>query len=154
MLFRSSGGGIGISAYGSDIMNSGVNGPFYVYLATSGNKDSAGPVNVAYGATWDSNTETIGVAVDMTNGKIFFAKNNTWQASGDPVAGTNAAFTGISGTLFPWMGLNNTSGSTRNINLGQQPFVYTPPSGYQALCAPNLAAPTIKNGAGYMAATT
>ena len=55
----SSGGGIGISAYGSDIMNSGVSGPFYVYLATSGNKDSAGPVNVAYGASWDSNTETI-----------------------------------------------------------------------------------------------
>lgn len=36
--------------------------------------------------------DIVGVAIDSANGKIWFAKNNTWQG-GDPAAGTGAAYT-------------------------------------------------------------
>ena len=33
------------------------------------------------------------MAFDTENRKLFFAKNGTWQNSGDPAAGSNEAFT-------------------------------------------------------------
>ena len=57
--------------------------------------------------------------------------------------------TGLTASQFPY-GITQAA----NWNFGQRPFTGTVPSTYSALCAPNLAAPTIKNGAGYMAATT
>jgi len=40
------------------------------------------------------------------------------------------------------------------INFGQRPFSYTPPTGFVALNTYNLPTPTISNGANYFAATT
>jgi hypothetical protein len=50
---------------------------------------------------------------------------------------------------------NYTSGSAMSsqVNFGQRPFTYTPPTGFVALNTQNLPAPTISNGASYMAAT-
>jgi len=39
-------------------------------------------------STWTQN-DIIGVAVDLDNSKLFFAKNGTWQNSSDPANGTN-----------------------------------------------------------------
>jgi hypothetical protein len=44
--------------------------------------------------------------------------------------------------------------NSQNINFGQRPFSYTPPTGFVALNTQNLPTPTISNGASYMAATT
>ena len=57
--------------------------------------------------------------------------------------------TGLTVSQFPY-GITQAA----NWNFGQRPFTGTVPSTYSALCAPNLPTPTIKNGAGYMAATT
>ena len=49
----------------------------------------------SYGDTWTSG-DIIGVALDMDNKKLYFAKNGTWQDSGDPTSGatgTGAAYT-------------------------------------------------------------
>jgi len=97
----------------------------------------------SYGNSWTTN-DVIGVAFDADNGKLFFAKNNTWQNSGDPVAGTNAAFTGISGTYVAHSG--GSQGFTATFNFGQRAFAYTPPTGYKALNTQNLPEPTIKDG--------
>ena len=43
--------------------------------------------------------------------------------------------------------------NTLAINYGQQPFSYTPPTGFNALNTYNLPTPAIKNGALYNAAT-
>lgn len=96
------------------------------------------------GASYGSYTvgQLVGVALDLDNGKIWFSCNGTWQASGDPAAGTNAAFTGISGTYFPEYGLNGSS-TNGYANFGQRPFSYTPPSGFVALNTQNLPAGTI-----------
>jgi hypothetical protein len=109
--------------------------------------------NTAYGSTYTTG-DIIGIAYDGTNNKIWFSKNGTWQASGDPAAGTNAAFTTNSGTSY-YFGVAG-AGATQsvwNCNFGQRPFAYTPPTGYVALNTYNLPTPTILQGNKYMDAT-
>jgi len=114
----------------------------YGYTGTA-NKGSNGSYS-AYGATYTVN-DIIGVAVDMDAGTLVFYKNGTSQGT---------AYTGISGTYVPVVG-NGNSGSTKGYaaNFGQQPFTYTAPSGFKALCTQNLPTPTISNGANYNAST-
>lgn len=115
----------------------------YGYYWTNGNKYVNG-VSSAYGASYAIN-DVIGVALDLTALTITFYKNNVSQG----------AITGVPAGTY-CAGITNAAGitTTGNINFGQQPFTYTPPSGYKALCTANLATPTIANGAQYMAATT
>jgi hypothetical protein len=109
-----------------------------------------GGTSSAYGATYAS-PDVIGVALDLDNGAIYFAKNNTWQNSGVPTSGsskTGAAFTSFSGSYTPMAcGFN---GATATLNFGQRPFAYTAPSGFKALCTTNLPEPTIVKGNSYM----
>jgi hypothetical protein len=103
---------------------------------TTGNK--YGGSSAAYGNTFAAD-DVIGCALDLDNGKIWWSKNGVWQASGDPAAGTNAAFTSISGTFVPGIGNGGVgSFSTVNVNFGQRPFTYTPPSGFKSLNTFNL----------------
>jgi len=112
---------------------------------TTGNKYNPSTAT-AYGNTFTTN-DVIGVALDMDNGKIYFSKNGTFQNSGDPVAGTNAAFTSISGTYTPSVSNGGTGSScTVEANFGQRPFAYTPPTGFRSLCTTNLPATAIGFG--------
>lgn len=108
----------------------------FVYLG-SGNKGGNGS-SVAYGATYTTG-DLIGIALDMDNGTITFYKNNTSQG---------VAFnTGISGkTLRPFLGTASASNTTYDVNFGQRPFTYTPPTGYVALNTYNLPTSTIVKG--------
>ena len=38
--------------------------------------------------TYGLETNIIGIALDMDNGKLYFAKDDTWQNSGDPTSGS------------------------------------------------------------------
>lgn len=70
------------------------------------------------------------IAVDRAANKIWFGKNGTWNDSGDPAAGTGAAATNLSGSLY-LIGLVN---STSQITLvAAADFAYSPPSGFSAL---------------------
>lgn len=69
------------------------------YYATNGAKVNSGN-QTAYGDIFTTG-DVIGVAIDADVGKIWFSKNGVWQASGDPAAGTNYAFTGASGPFYP-----------------------------------------------------
>jgi hypothetical protein len=85
----------------------------------------------AYGTAYAA-TNVLMIALDMDNGKVFFGKSGTWQASGDPAAGTNAAFTGLSGTLMAiWGDAGGTSPAATG-NWGQSAFTYSAPSGFSA----------------------
>jgi hypothetical protein len=81
------------------------------------------------------------LAVDLANNKGWIGKNNTWfngstGTDGNPSAGTNATFTFSSPPqLFV---LAHGYSSTMNINFGQQPWTYTPPTNYTALNTFNL----------------
>lgn len=104
-------------------------------------------------SSWTTN-DVIGVAWDVDAGKIWFAKNNTWQ-SGSPSAGTSPTNTFTAGlSLLPEIYTDNSAGTkSGSFNFGQRPFSYTPPSGFKALNTLNLPTPTIANGALYMAAS-
>jgi hypothetical protein len=97
------------------------------------------------------------IAVDLANNKGWIGKNNTWfngstGTDGDPATGANPTFTFSSPPeLFV---LAHCYSSTINVNFGQRPFAYTPPSGFKALNTFNLPEPSIDNGGLYMAATT
>jgi hypothetical protein len=97
-------------------------------------------------------------AYDADSGKFWFGKNNSWYDSsgtttGNPATGSNQTLTASAKEWFPFFQGNNTS-SVANLNFGQRPFSYTPPTGFVALNTQNLPTPTISNGAAYMAATT
>jgi hypothetical protein len=89
--------------------------------------------------------DVIQFAIDVDAGKVWFGKNNTWGASGDPAAGTNAAFTNVTGPIAPAHG-NGGSNIAFSSNFGQRPFAYTPPTGFKSLCTTNLPDPTIADG--------
>lgn len=123
-----------------------------------GNKynNQGGTSGTAYGSAWTTAGDVLMVALDATNSKLWFGKNGTWFASGDPVAGTNAAFTNVTGgELMPAIGDGSGSGVyAAACNFGQRPFTYTPPSGFVALNTQNLPDSTIKKGNQYFDATT
>ena len=116
------------------------------YYTSNGQKYNNG-TGTAYGSAY-SPSNPIGVALDMDNGRIWFSRNGVWEASGDPAAGTNAAFTGITGEVVPAFGLDSIS-TAASANFGQRPFSYTPPSGFRALNTLNLPEPTIRRGSDY-----
>lgn len=112
---------------------------YRTFNAIDGTKNN-GSSSTAYGSAAASGS-IVGCAVDMDAGKIWFSVNNVWQASGNPTAGTNAAFTDLTGSVIPlFTTYVNSAGNTSTIvtNFGQRPFAYTAPSGFKALCTQNL----------------
>lgn len=121
----------------------GGNAGGYSCFGNNGNKYNNNSSS-AYGSSYTTG-DVVGVAWDADNRKLFFSKNGTWQASGDPAAGTNAAYTSIpSGPYAPAVAkFTGASGGQHDLNFGQRAFAYTPPSGFSALCTSNLPTPSI-----------
>ena len=109
---------------------------------------------VTYG-TWAQN-QKMGCALDLDNGKVYFALHNTWQNSSNPENGTNALTLPTGGNGLWFFGANQYFGNeTLNANFGGYTsfgldsaetdengygsFEFEPPSGYYALCTKNLA---------------
>lgn len=124
-------GSIGISVAGITFTNNSFSATTNGYgYGTNGNKYNNG-TNSAFGSSYTTG-DIIGVYVDMTAGKVWFSKNGVLQASGDPVAGTNAAFTfSTSLTLYPAVYLN--SGTNPEAAAINSPLSYSPATGYAPL---------------------
>lgn len=102
----------------------------WAYYQDTGGKYTNNAVT-AYGTTWKTNGDIIGVA--LMNGKLWFAKNNVWQNSGNPAAGTGEAFSGITGTLYPTLSLYKGGAAPKHqlgIRLHASTQTYSPPSGF------------------------
>lgn len=105
--------------------------------AVTGHKYSRniGPAQISFGDSW-TNGDVIGIAFSIVSGtlKVWFAKNNTWQDSGDPAAGTGEAFSAsiaAGQTVHPAISIRD-SGGVAKINCGQNSFTYSPPTGFLA----------------------
>jgi len=110
----------------------------------------------SYGSAF-SNGDIVGIAFDADNGKLWFLLNGTWQNSGDPAAGTNAAFSSLTTGIgwSPSIGYwSSTTGTVNSTNFGQRAFAYTAPSGFKALCTTNFDDPTIADGSDYFDVVT
>jgi hypothetical protein len=131
----------------------------YTYNGSNGYK-SNNNTDTAYGSSYTTG-DIIGIALDLDNNKLYFAKNGVWQNSGVPTSGatgTGAAFTVTSNQDYSFYQQDETGASANTssfeFNFGQPPysvsggysdgngygnFTYQPPSGYLALCTNNLA---------------
>ena len=130
-----------------------VNGTKRVFGSTS---------STSYGSGF-SDGDICQMAIDIDNGKIWWGKNNTWFASGNPAGGSNAGDTFTGGTeMMVFVGSysgsaysicnagqdssfsgNKTSGSANaQDGMGFGNFFYAPPSSgdtkFLALCSANL----------------
>jgi hypothetical protein len=101
-----------------------------------------GSGDVSYGASWAAG-DTLGVAVDMDAGTIVFYKNGTSQGT------AFSDLAGIRWTVFVYGYLS----AGHQVNFGQRPFSYTPPTGFVRLNTFNLPDSTIKKGNTVMDAT-
>tara|TARA_R110002020_G_scaffold186799_1_gene384880 strand:+ start:55 stop:1440 length:1386 start_codon:yes stop_codon:yes gene_type:complete len=153
-------------------VNADVN-PHFKYQGTPGQgANSAGYVNNGammkdgsdvYGSgSWTSITsgDIVGLALDLDNGFMYWAHNNTWQNSGDPTSGATGtggyATSNItaSGTFFFGAGssgagefyynfgngwFNTTAVSSAEADgAGQGQMEYAPPTDYKVLCTKNI----------------
>jgi len=133
----------------------GSDGSSWGYYGANGSKYN-GSGGVAYGNTFTAN-DIISIALDMDNTAIYFAKNGTWQNSGDPTSGasqTGSAFTNLSGTIFPVISgytsdslsfnfgngyFGTTAVSSAGTNASDNGiFEYDVPTGYTALSTKGL----------------
>jgi hypothetical protein len=114
---------------------------------------------VTGGASWSGASQlaagdVLMIAVDMTNGSMWVGKNGTWfntSGTANPATNTDPRWTGLTGTTwFPYMaGYGTASPVTSNINFGQRPFAYTPPTGFLPLHTDNLPDSAIVDGSEY-----
>ena len=151
--------GVGIADLDNFSRADGGGNTAYGWLyAPDGDKRNSG-TSTAYGDTYAAN-DIIGIALDMTNGFLYFSKNGTWQNSGDPTSGasgTGSAYGSISGTIGCHLYDGSSSiahefsanfgqgyfGTTQVASAGTAPseggiFEYDCPSGYQALCTKGI----------------
>ena len=135
--------GIGQNEVPSTVTSGGGSITSWFYTNTANIYHNA--IQTAYGATFTTG-DVIGAAFDAGAGTLTFYKNGVSQG---------VAATGIpTGTYYPYISNGGGTGPTMSVNFGQQPFTYTPPTGFNALNTYNLPTPTIANGAQYFAATT
>ena len=126
-----------------------------VSYSPNGQKNIGGTAS-SYGNSFTDN-DIIGIALDLDNGAVYFSKNGTFQASGNPTSGssrTNAAYTFtassklyfFAATVYQTTSILSanfgspsyaiSSGNADSNGLGQ--FEYAPPTGYFSLCTNNL----------------
>ena len=130
--------------------------PNSVSYGPGGQKNINGNTS-SYGDTFTDN-DIIGIALDLDNGAVYYSKNGTFQASGDPTSGssrTNAAYTfTASSKVYYFAATVYTSTAIISANFGSPAyaissgntdgngygnFEYAVPSGYYALNTANLA---------------
>jgi hypothetical protein len=98
--------------------------------------------------------DVLGFCLDCDAGKLYVSKNGTWQNSAVPASGTGAVATNIpTSTLMSPAVATGSGTSVFTFNAGQQPFAYTPPTGFKTLNTYNLPDSTIKKGNAVMDAT-
>lgn len=70
------------------------------------------------------------VMLAFSGSKLWFGVNGSWLNSGDPAAGTNEAFSGLSGSMFLIAGVDTADG-TYSGELAAS-LTYSPPTGFTA----------------------
>ena len=137
----------------------------YGYQSADG-KVTTNSSDIYAGSTYSS-SHVVGVALDLDNNKLYFARDNTWQNSGDPTSGSTGtgavSITDADGYIVAYSvyqaaavgvlnfgqdasfagGLTGGDIGTATDGNANGLFKYAPPSGYLALCTANLPEPTI-----------
>jgi urease beta subunit len=86
---------------------------------------------LVFGATW-TNGDIIGVAVDRSLHFVWFAKNNVWQASGNPATGASPQNYITTNDVFPSFGGETSTTGSGALIVTLAAFNFTPPTGFTA----------------------
>jgi hypothetical protein len=117
----------------------GLRSNFYQYNAWDQTYD-VNASSTSYGVRASAG-QVIGMAVDLDAGTLEWFVNGSSQGQKTGVA---------AGDYFVFLHLGfNSPAQFGNINFGQRPFAYTPPTGFKALNTQNLPEPTIVDGGEY-----
>ena len=152
-------GGTGRTSTGSN-NNLGDRASEFMYQ-TNGDLKISNTTTSSWGSSWTTN-DIIGIALDLDNNKVYFSKNGTFQASGNPSTGSNGqtitAASSTSDGVYRFGFSDNDSGGTATFQYnfgsgffgttavasanadgnGIGAFEYTVPTGYYALCTKNI----------------
>jgi hypothetical protein len=122
-----------------------------------------GGSGISFGSGWTTVGDIIQFAFDADSGKMWWGKNGTWQASGNPANGSNPGtqlavhigkdwFASVGGYNSPTditmnfgQGWTWGSGTQYSDSNGIGTFAYQPPSGFLALCTQNMVEPVVTN---------
>ncbi len=120
-------GSWGISANGGTNTYPGFFATAYCMNASGQKVNNAvtSPYGTAFGAG-----DVAGIAFNADTGELYFARNNVWQNSGNPVTSVNPAYSDL--TIGPFYVQFGGVGQGA-VNFGQRPFRYTAPTGYKCL---------------------
>jgi hypothetical protein len=87
--------------------------------------------------------DIIMIAMDVDAGKIWYGKNGSWEGSGNPSAGTNAAQT-FTANLSMSPAVSSGGGTpVFEANFGSFGFAYTAPTNFKALNTSNITNPSV-----------
>ena len=131
--------GLGASTVSLTASLSGVANVYQLWAALGGYiYNGATIISSSLGAF--SSGDVMQIAVDVTNTKMWLGKNNVWYNSsggttGNPSTGADPTFTTSMVGLFP---ISEAYANAVHVNFGQQPWTYTPPTGFLALNTYNI----------------
>lgn len=137
---RAGGGAAGVAVGGSSgVVTGAAGGPSNAYEYASDGRKRSNNSLTTYGTSWTTG-DIIGVAVDLTNGAIWFSKNGAWQGGADitEIGGddtTNAAytFTPSGAYLIRVSGIDGGAEEDElTLATTAAELTYTVPSGYEA----------------------
>jgi hypothetical protein len=77
-----------------------------------------------------NNGDVVMVALDFATGKVWWGKNGTWFASGDPAAGTGHAYSNVAGTIYAVVSPGGPGQVTARFAAGS--MSHSPPTGFSA----------------------
>jgi uncharacterized protein YecT (DUF1311 family) len=107
-----------------------------IFIGVKGQRGALGTLQTIRKRDLGHEPRTIGVAVDLDNGKLYVRTNGDWGKSvPDSSAGMDVKpGQPYRGLISSSVALNQTIASGRiRVNFGAQPFVYPAPAGYAAL---------------------
>jgi hypothetical protein len=134
----------GVAASTASLTTQGAQSTLYQLFAASTGVVSINGSNVGTLGTFSAN-DVLQVAVDVTNSKLCLGKNNVFYDSsggttGNPTTGANPVTTN---SVVGSFAFGSCYQDTLNVNFGQRPFTYTPPTGFVALNTFNISAGTV-----------
>lgn len=128
----------GFSTLAGALTNAHTQTTSWFYYSVDGSKYSANS-SVAYGASFTAG-DRIGSLIK--NGKLYWSKNGVWQNSGDPVAETGFAYSGLTSVLYPSFGTYITGNSIK-VWFDEADWLYIPPAGASPYDTPGTVTVTL-----------
>lgn len=121
--------GLGVGTSLSTITSyPGAGASSFCFFTADGKKYNAG-AGTAYGSA--PATSIVGMAIDIGADKIWWRDSTGWFASGDPEAGTNAAYTNVTGaTMYIMVGAGATAGTKVVTLVDLASYSWAAPSGF------------------------